>query len=663
MPSPAAARELAWALPSDAERCSVAVPGRLAAARRGLAVLVSQSDPLPWGLTSEVLAYARVERASASGPRAILEIVRFASADRAALEADLTRVLARPLGWEDRPALPDGCAGESTCVPVRARFLDPHTVLLTQGEWGVAARNPSPCLSALEAHPTALEVSVRAAWLAGTELRGSQTRVEVAPGGLVRTVVKRYAGTGSAERALREAQRGQDELSVLAGVPSHALGARRGDRIEQTTFVSFDDLRFAREDRVRSAAAAARALEPPALAEVDARDPEAVRAAVDGHLRRLPQDAPAALLAPLAELLARARALAPEDDGLARRHYQLLLGALHDARGALALAEDAAQRELGDAQAWQLRKRAALARFDAGRLRAELRAAHGLAPEAASRMAGELARKASAAEADAGGSARAQTEDYERAEWAFLAAHQLGVEAKRLRRAPRALRTPLHELPRLLAYLGQSAGAGDLGLQVLVFGEPRPDAVEGQQSGSGRRLWLAETLGGGRPGTILAATTGDDEQLVALGRALALHTREGPLELVVGLERIGAPGRTTLVLSGRRRGAELALEQISRPLETLHWPAIERLLAAPLRLLAGAIYPPDELSLAAEDTREAGEVALAAQQEGRVRCAIDGRMVRCRGTLADQGAARRALLAVARARLASEGRSLWSGGD
>jgi hypothetical protein len=117
------------------------------------------------------------------------------------------------------------------------------------------------------------------------------------------------------------------------------------------------------------------------------------------------------------------------------------------------------------------------------------------------------------------------------------------------------------------------------------------------------------------------------------------------------------------VIAGRREGALLIAEQVSGPLARLHWPRIERLLAAPLRKLVGSTFPPDALAIESSDTHETAQIVSAAESVPAVKCALDGPTVRCRGPLADPTAARRALLAVSARLLAEDARTLWSGTD
>jgi hypothetical protein len=648
---------IARMLPPDSERCSVAQPTQVAPTQRALLSLVSQTEPLPWSLAADVVAYARAERTPSLGPRAVVELVRFARADRASIERALTQALARPLVWQDADAPQrDGCQGELTCRALQARFVDPRTVQLGQGAWGEHEAGPSPCLEALRMAPDAIEVSARAALLRGSELRDSRTRLEHAAAsqyglpGVVRITERRYAGPEQAERALHDAWLGHDELATLAGVPASSLGERAGDVLQQRAFVSYEDLQLMMDDRSRASALREQASEPPSIERVDPGDAEAVRALYDAQLPRLSAHRDPAALAALAQLLERARAQRPDDAGLARRHYQLALTLRGDARAAYAIAREARTRKLAEPLTWQLRARAALAQFDEPALRRALVEAHALTAAQALRIARLLTLRV-----------RSGT-DYERAEWAQLSALRLGRAAARLRRVRMSLHIPLLELPRLLAYLAQSElPQRELGLTLRVTAEHLRPADDDEAR---RDLpWVEDTPSSAGATVLLAATTGDDAQLHALASALARRSDDGRLELVVAFGAIGAGPHATALLAGRREGALLLVEQLSSPLARVDWRRVERLLGAPLRALVGATFPPDELAIEAYDPAEATQIATAAQAAAQVTCSFDGPVVRCRGRLSDVKAARRALLGVTAALLRDEARALWSGTD
>jgi hypothetical protein len=143
---------------------------------------------------------------------------------------------------------------------------------------------------------------------------------------------------------------------------------------------------------------------------------------------------------------------------------------------------------------------------------------------------------------------------------------------------------------------------------------------------------------------------------------------DGPVELVVGIEMIGAePGRgrrgLLLSLAGRREGPELVVEQVSSGLSRVQWELLMRYLSAPLAALRGSVFPPDELVVMARSSAEAELWTRAAEAEGDVRCITDGLSVRCRGGLGDARAASRALLRAGRALLGKDAEALWSGAE
>jgi hypothetical protein len=552
-------------------RCAVVLPQRLDPTHAAQAALVSQSDGLPFRLGLE--AYVRVEREGAR-----VELLRFASAPaQAVVRAQLSGSLERAL-----------CEADSTCRAAELTWLDARTLRIARGE--LTGEGESACAALLRAHPRALEVAARPPSIASGELRETRVILEATHEGLARTSERRYSAPEAAERALRAALRGQEELPTLAGVPADDFGERVGDTLVQRTFVGFDDLQLALDDRAR------RAHRRP----VDPRDLAAVYAAYDAQ----PDEA----------LLLAARAQAPDDDGLLQRHFSLLFA--RDPRAAYALAQT------GHGDAWQLRKRLALTRFDEAGLARALQDAYKLRD--ASAMARELAAQASPTPA-------AQ----ERAELTFLAAAR--IAKARVNRTALALRVAVLELPRLIGTLAQSVRPTSLHL--LAFS----NAEHAQR-----------TLGAGRSAVLLAAA--DDAQLRELGVQLGAVLEDGPFELRIELEH-GA----TLALSGRREGGWLLVDHGSRALKLQRWDAIERLVAAPLRKLQGSAFPPDELVIEARDERELSALEQSAQRV--TRCSREGLTLHCRGSLADAGAARRALLALAHDQLANELRALWSGTD
>jgi hypothetical protein len=562
----------AW-LPRAPGRCLVVMPERLDPAHAAQVAQVSQGDGLPYRLG--LAAYARVEQGAAR-----VELLRFASApSHAVVRAQLASVL------EQREC---GLAG---CTPLHTTWLDPRTLRV---ERGTLEAGESPCAELLRAHPDALELAARPPPVASGELHEIRVLLRALPHGIERTSVRRYGSPEAAERALRAALRGQEELPTLAGVPAEGFGARLGDSLEQRVFASYADLQLSLEDRGRREQRV-----------IDPADRASVYAAFDADPER--HEA----------LLSAARALAPSDDGLRRRAFQLLY--VRDPRAA----HELAQAEQGEA--WPLRARAALARFDEPALARALERAHGLRD--GTRMAHELASKSAPSFADP-----APAE--ERMEYTFLAAARIGKA--RVTRTHLALRLPVLELARVLTTLAQAARPQrEVGAELLVFGP-------------------AGTEGAGRPAALFTAS--DDAQLQALGTSLAAATEDGPFEL-----RLALAQRATLLLSGRREGGWLLVDGGSRALKGVRWDVVERLVAAPLRGMMGRAFPPDELVVEARDEAELG--ALEGSASRLASCHREGLTLRCRGALADASAARRALLAVIQDQLGVEARLLWSGSD
>ncbi|HEY6881038.1 MAG TPA: hypothetical protein VI299_23595 [Polyangiales bacterium] len=512
----------------------------------------------------------------------------------------LLRFVSPPVRAVVQAALGEEQACLGDCPQTELAWLDPRTLRVQRGAW---SEGESPCAALLHDHPRAFELAVREPVLGSSELRDTRVVLASNAEGIARVSTRRYVAEEAAERAWRAILRGQEELPTLAGVPADNLGERAGDRVVQRAFASFADLQLALDER-------ARAVHPPSV-PVDPADRDAVYVAFDA--------APSALFEPL---LVAARALSPADEGLRLRHFRLLFA--RDPRAALALAREAV------GGAWALRARAALARFDEPALARALQDAHGLQPDVAARMARELYERSTTGLED-------PAPHEEAAELTFLAARR--IAAARVAQAPLSLRLPVLELPRLLATLAQSARPElALELRILAF------------------VPAGNTRGAGRPATLWSSR--DDAQAIAAGIELGRALGEGPFELRVELE---AGRRATLALQGRRDGGWLHIDRGSRALRALRPEVLERLLAAPLRQMIGSTFPPDELLLEARDEAEAGEVEASASRVAS--CSREGLRVRCRGALADTGAARRALLGVAHDRLASEARALWSGTD
>jgi hypothetical protein len=580
-----------------ATRCLVVLPGRLDPAHAGEVAVVSQSDGSPWRLPG-VLAYVRLEHGEERQ-----ELYRFASPPAPAqVHAQLRR---------DEEV----CFGQPGCFAQRSDWLDPHTLRIRRGQGEAPGID---CAAALRAHPRALEVAVRAQ--PGGELRQTEVVLEQRSQGVERLTTRSYGAPEAARRAWHAALRGQEELPSLAGVAAQDLGVVQGAQWLQRTAVEFADLQLALEERARVQRAA----------PLNPSDRGAVYASFDSRVGD-PRERAA-----LEVLLSVARTKAPDDDGLLRRHHQLML-LRSDAQAAYALASDALARNIGDPHAWQLRARSALARFDEAALARSLRAEYSLGASVAARMARELSEKAHAD----------PTSEQERAEWAFLVAARLASQPVGAR-APLALRVPVLELPRLLATFAQAARP-EQGLMVnlLAFGPARtPPAAR-----------VEPTAGAGRPGVLMSAS--DDAQLVALGAALATQLEEGPFELRIELERSDASAHVTLLLVGQRAGGWLELDHGSRALRAVQAEPVERLLASPLRKLTGNAFPPDELVI---EARSEAEASAAEQGAAKLTCRRDGLTVRCRGSLSDAGAAHRALLTLAH-QLLPDARALWSGTD
>jgi hypothetical protein len=268
-------------------------------------------------------------------------------------------------------------------------------------------------------------------------------------------------------------------------------------------------------------------------------------------------------------------------------------------------------------------------------------------------MADEVARK------------RADGQDHERAEWAYLTARNLCQRGQRSGAAQRVLgapRLPLAELPRLLVYLARLAGDRDqrpLGVHILARGS---DAGSG---GAGPDAWSEESAGCGGHGRVLAAASFEDAPLLMQGSLLARHFPEGELELLVAIDPLepGAGEGPVLRMRGRVAGGSFSVHEVGRALREVRWPLVERYLLAPLSALRGSLFPPDEWAVEADSSELALSMLASARAESGASCASDGLVVRCRGSFSDPRAAARALRRAAFAVLGKDSRALWSGAD
>jgi hypothetical protein len=251
-------------------------------------------------------------------------------------------------------------------------------------------------------------------------------------------------------------------------------------------------------------------------------------------------------------------------------------------------------------------------------------------------------------------------EDYERAEWALVTAQSLLVRAKGVKRArTREVRMPLELVPRVLAYWGRLGKAGesrDFGVHLVAFGTRAAPLL------ADARHWAQDTQVQGREASVFAATTWEDEALIAQGRTLAQHFGTGAFELLVGIEPLEPPKRGALVmLSGQVDGSDFVIDETSVGLAHVHWDVLMRTLVDPLRELHGSVFPPDELAIQATSPAELDAARRAAEHEGDLVCTVEGLAMRCRGGVGDVRAAARGLLRSARATLGADSNALWSG--
>ncbi len=657
--------ELTALLPAEARRCVAVQPARVPADKRPLYAPISQAPALPWTLSLQVSAYVRAELEGPSGRRESVEYVRFAQADPMRIRAELTRGDSRPLVWDDAspPIDEQGgpwpvCGDDFGCAAVGARFVDARTVQLSTPPV-LAAYEPGggSCLALLRQVPEAVEVAARSDALLGSTHIATESYLYGSEETLVRVLRHRFQDEAAAEQALLHAISGEEEAPSLASSLVDAERRRIGEWLELRSTVAFEELALglADQERLREALHVDAGVRVTAAAPNES-DADAVRAFVDANLAVLPtphSDAQKQRIALLDDLLTRALRVHPDEDGLARRLFELRIA--HAPAAALEVADQALGALHGEPAYWELSRRRALLALSAKRYRAELQKSFGLPARVAAQMAAEVSQKVAGAE------------DHERAEWAFLTARNLCQRAERAalqqQRVSAAPRLPLSELPRLLVYLARLSAEREqqpLGVHILARG------LDSLPAGDGPSAWSEESKACGGPGRVLAAASFDDAQLLAQGALLARHFPAGELELLVSIDPLNASGKTegaSLRMQGQVVAGVLTLREVGKTLRDVRWPLVERYLLAPLSGLRGSLFPPDEWAVEASSSELALSMLASARSESAAVCANDGVVVRCRGSFADPRAAARALRRAAFAVLARETRALWSGAD
>ncbi len=650
------AQELARSLPTDAERCTVVMPSRVASSERTLVSLVSQVDHLPWSLASNVQAYARAEVTPRGDRRRVVELIRFAGGSRATLRQDLAQHARQPLSWDDEPGR---CDDPLTCVPIRAQFIDARTVRIQTGDWpygsDVAGSN---CTQLLADVRGAVEVSARRG-LGASELGAVERWLSVTETGLSRVERRSYADAAAAERARVKELAGYHDLPALGGVPVQAQVAVAGLTLLQRADVSWDDLRLVVQDRERldQALAAGDTARIDRDEDVDINDVALVRGHVDARVAAIAREQPGQQqqsLESLRTLLLRARQRSPSDEGLARRLFTLLMVGFDAPGKAQAVAASMIQKGSAQRASWELALRSALAHVNEGELRAQLAHAHHLSAPEAARMATSLV------------SSVQRGDDYEHAEWAFMMARSLGARAH----ATRLVAVPALSIgpglcTRMLAMLASAAGADTedsaFGVHVLVTGGEFDATATAPEAG----LWVQRTDALGAPAVVLAATSWDPAQLQRLAQSLDVKAQAPTVEVWVAFDPLQRPDRRgTLVRLGFQRSERgLVLARVSKNLSHVRWTKLLREVAEPLSRLQGAVFPPDTLTIEGGSEHELSVWAAAAARVDGVTCTVDGSALQCRGALHDNLAAERALRAVVRASLGPEVRIFTSGAD
>jgi hypothetical protein len=342
--------ELGAMLPRGADECVLARPALLPGGRKPLFARMSRADPLAWLPKLEVRALAAARRGASGGesPRVIL---LWLDQPRARARALLDRYSGLQLAWGDHSAsscTPDRC-------PLSARFLDEHVVHIARGSWpaidadGAEAR----CRELASHSPAALElVATRNRRLAALDPHAghahgallSRTRVEPTRSGVRVARVELMSSIAAAQRAEIEA-----ELSALGAgsLAAPATGVRR-HQVDSELYTNFDvlwedlQLSVADEKRARAAEQYATALEAMRPGpDVDLSQREGLMVQIGYRLDLLQHSGGGnrgALAQELSDLLERALALHPADEGLAYIQCELWLRELKRPTDALALA-------------------------------------------------------------------------------------------------------------------------------------------------------------------------------------------------------------------------------------------------------------------------------------------------------------------------------------
>jgi len=442
-------------LPGGADRCTGARVGAVPSERRGLVKRLSGSSHLAllsWGSGTPIGAFAEVRQEHpTSGRQASFALLRVSDLGRVRAYLEEHRELR--VRWSEGGV---ACPG-ADCWRYRAEAVDETTVRIRRGPWSERGRGTEMrCIDLARRYPEALEVSSRSAadGLFSSGAASGGLGLDLASvllprgSGLRRVEQYRLPDAEMADEILLLLQNLRDDPGGIGAIAEQTKVAQ-GDLLEVRTDVRWEDLELLAGDEARyqeAVALEASAARPLPLGEVVIGDLEMVREQValrSDALGDLPPDERASAVRELRELLEEAATAHPGQDSFVERLVEILLQ-LGEPRAAARWAEQVIARGPRDRRAWQVRRRAALARVGEEAL-AEALVADGIVDatrrgrEAAAVLA-QLPPRAS----------------YELAEGAWLSAETLARLRMRLRRARGTI--PLDSLAETLLTLADGVG-------------------------------------------------------------------------------------------------------------------------------------------------------------------------------------------------------------
>ncbi len=633
----------------------VARPAIVPARRRSLIRAISGGDSFAWLRGAPVVAYAWAEQVRSRGVRNSV-VLMHTTGDDAAVRTYLQAEAPWKLIWSD------ACHGAACGEAPRAEWIAPRIVRITRGRWMPHTRGAEQgCAALVSRHRDGAEVSVRRQVDLGADffVPGLPERVDR----VVRTSATRVLVT---QRLFLENEKDQEiplwRIVGAAGqnvrhVATDVELNRRGSAIEMRFTVLWRDLQFLQEDRRRMNRALAREAEhrlPIPARDVDVANLNLVRREVRRRQQRVESAQSTRRREEALELralLERARARHPDEPGLARALYRVLVDPVRDGAAAFALSEEEISRGSGDE--WPLRRRRAAALVGEPTLRRAL-VADGVVPR---RYAGRAARDLTAL------AAQHEPEEalYEWAEAAWKASVELGSRRPRVSTQGASPASFSYDSVLETALtLAELRGLSDQSRAAYVlarFGGPRFGGLRGVATEppklhgppSSRLLELREPSGA----TMLvgAAPTHAPSELRALGRqlALALHDSSHPavsqgfVDLTIAFVRIGhsstQPDRVIRMIV---RSAGDHVEVVKASDGSVSWPALARYVGNPLGSRSDRLFPAPEIRIEAHSLRVAADLLERSASEPALRCRREEFVLRCASD-SDPGVARRAL--------------------